>query len=489
MKPILTMDFETDPFLHGRVVKPFAVGLYDGQNFDSFWGSNCASKIVEHLKRLPESIIYMHNGGRFDLYFLFDYLEREMLIINGRIVQCKIGKHEIRDSYSIFPMQLAKYKKDDIDITHLESHCRESYKDEILSYLRGDCVYLHEIVTGFLAEFGDHLTIGSAAMHQLEAFHPFHHGGSGLDDQFRKRFFFGGRVQCFKSGIIDAPFKIYDVNSMYPHVMESFVHPCATAFEVGTTVTKDTQFIVAQGKQLGPYGAFPSRDKKGSIDFTVEHGEFACTIHEWKAALDCGYFKPTRILRAYNCKEVMCFREFVEHFFNKKLNAKLIGDLLRVLFYKLILNSAYGKFAQNAAKFRDWCITHGERLPAPWSEHFIHQNGSHIVWEKPCSRKSYYNVCIAASITGAARSVLMRAIRKATDPIYCDTDSITCKALPGVEIDDSKLGAWALETEGTRLAIAGKKIYACFDANGKCVKKATKGAKLTPEEIVKVAGG
>ena len=216
MKPILTLDFETDPFKHGRVVEPFCVGLYDGSNFNYEWGTDCAAKIMARLSKLPESIIYIHNGGRFDLFFLFPWIERQMRIINGRIVQCYLGKHEVRDSYSIFPLQLAKYKKDDIDITKLERDVRQKNKAEILSYLRGDCVYLHELVSAFIAEFGDYLTIGSAAMHQLRSFHPFRNGGPALDEKFRHSFFYGGRVQCFKAGVIKTPFQIFDVNSMYP---------------------------------------------------------------------------------------------------------------------------------------------------------------------------------------------------------------------------------------------------------------------------------
>src|SRR5258708_23149753 len=49
--------------------------------------------------------------------------------------------------------------------------------------------------------------------------------------------------------------------------------------------------------------------------------------------------------------------------------------------------------------------------------------------------------------------------------------------------------AWKAEGSGTVAAIAGKKMYAVFDASGKCIKHACKGVDLTPEQIRGVARG
>jgi hypothetical protein len=57
----------------------------------------------------------------------------------------------------------------------------------------------------------------------------------------------------------------------------------------------------------------------------------------------------------------------------------------------------------------------------------------------------------------------MRAIAGATDPIYCDTDSLICKEIANVEIDPVKLGAWDLEAEYSEVIVLGKKLYSCKD--------------------------
>lgn len=504
MSPILTIDFETDPFVFRQEPKPFVVGIYDGNRFVYFWGSDCVRKLVSFLNKLPEKhIIYMHNGGRFDIFYLIKHLADDMMIIGGRIVKANLGKHEVRDSYSILPFPLKAYKKDDIDINKMHRDRRDAARDEILLYLRGDCVYLHELVSAFRDEFGDNLTIGSTAMKQLQKFHPFDKGNKYIDDKFRRQFFFGGRVQCFQSGIIKMPYKIHDVNSMYPYVMKNFRHPIGKSFELDKRISKNTAFVVAEGKNVGRIGAFPLRNRMGGIDFTAESGEFACTIHEWNAAEDTRLFRPTRILKVYNFDEWACFDTFVDHFYHSKAKAKKSGDKIREIFYKFVLNSAYGKFAQNPENYFDYSITQGSRMPEPWQDHFIYNEGEWVIWRKPIIRHSYYHVCVGASITGAARSVLLRALAKAKDPLYCDTDSIISRQLSGVPIHDSDLGAWKLEAEGNSLAIAGKKLYACIDEklNGpfeetdldglklRCIKKATKGARIPASDIIKVANG
>jgi hypothetical protein len=54
----------------------------------------------------------------------------------------------------------------------------------------------------------------------------------------------------------------------------------------------------------------------------------------------------------------------------------------------------------------------------------------------------------------------MEAICLSRGAIYCDTDSLICKSLPGLALDKIALGAWDLEAEMTSVLIAGKKLYA-----------------------------
>ena len=155
------------------------------------------------------------------------------------------------------------------------------------------------------------------------------------------------------------------------------------------------------------------------------------------------------------------------------------------------MNNAYGKFAQNPARFREHeLFATVEQCEAEnYAAHGV--MGSRILGQRSPTiirKSSYYNVNVAASITGAARATLLRALHAASRPIYCDTDSIICTHLPDDFLHQTALGRWKSEAVGDRAAIAAKKIYAVF-AGEECTKHASKGARLSPAEIVRVANG
>ena len=114
-----------------------------------------------------------------------------------------------------------------------------------------------------------------------------------------------------------------------------------------------------------------------------------------------------------------------------------------------------------------------------------------IYARKPDDIISAYNDCfVAASVTGAARALLMDAIIHCKRPIYCDTDSIVCEGLgDNTVLSPTELGAWDLEGEGDCIYIYGKKVYALYnegkpytDKKGN-EKTANKGVKMKATEI------
>lgn len=518
LRPIWTLDLETDPFARDKVPVPFVAGLFDGVTFRSFWSdrsSSCIDKVKMFLEDVPKEdrgIIYTHNGGRFDFFYLLDWFQGKTVIMNSRIVKAifEVGnisentrrkraneyQFEFRDSYAIMPFALKAYKKDDIDINFLKRENRGKHKEEITSYLKGDCVYLWELCMEFQREFGDYLTIASAAFAQLQAMHNFDKLPENQDREIRKKFYYGGRVQCFQKGVIEQPCKIYDVNSMYPSVMKDYWHPTSHCCLVDSTIRWSdswawnklrTFFVTCEGKN---YGAFPVRLPDGSIDFTREDGIFHVSIHEYNTALECGLFKPTKILQTHNFSTASKFSDFVLHFFNARNLAKKSGDSMRVLFYKFILNSAYGKFALNPENYYSWYVSKTTKAPGDeWQLDSMVQ-GKYYVWKKPGKTYSWNlkNIATAASITGAARSILLSAISKSLNVLYCDTDSIICEKFAGGTLSNTQLGGWKPEGEGNLAAIAGKKMYAIFSGD-KCIKQANKGVDLTPVEILKICKG
>lgn len=498
-KHVWTFDFETDPFKLDRIPEPFCVGLYKGDGeYSCQWGDaqTCIDWIVSEFERAPESTVaYAHNGGKFDVHFFKEHIRGNMKIISARIAECKVGATTIRDSFSLLPVPLSGMQKTEIEYWKMEKEYREKYKREILDYLRDDCIFLHDHVSEFIRMFGTHLTMAGAAIKQLKTFHDVDKITSeGTDKQFRK-YYYGGRVQCLKRGVLEGDFKVYDVNSMYPSVMKDFLHPVSSNYihyigRSARTIVERCDFAKIRAKNNGALPRIVDEGTaKARLSFEEPNGVFYATGHEIRAGLETGRLDIQDVLEAYKAESHGTFADFIDYFYTMRLKAKANGDAMRTLFYKLVMNSAYGKFAQNPDGFKDWCIVDDEALEMPWLPEHEFDNGW-IIYSRPTTKPHSifrYNIMTAASITGAARAMLMRGLHSSVNPVYCDTDSIICERLEG-DLDEKRLGAWKLEAEGDSIAIAGKKLYAVMN-KGELVKHACKGVRITPNDIFKVAEG
>ena len=170
------------------------------------------------------------------------------------------------------------------------------------------------------------------------------------------------------------------------------------------------------------------------------------------------------------------------------------------------MNNGYGKFCQDPTRYKEHYITDpNDKPPADWwssvyelgypacEEYLqpIFENDRYWLWCKPAPGFRYNNVGTGASITGAARAVLLEALQNVSHPIYCDTDSIICKSWNErqLKIDKAQLGAWDLEDEYSRVIIAGKKLYAVKRWDGSFTVKSKGTAGLNWEEMLSILDG
>jgi len=532
-KKLATWDIETDPFEAGQAIAPFAWDFFDGTNHTTDWNkfneTGCMQRFANHLENLTHDyIIYSHNGGKFDFLFLYKYFQTSrVFVIGSRIVSMKIGRHELRDSYTAVPIPLRKFLKGEIDYRKFRSSVRHQHYDEIIEYLHLDTEALFQLIEKFIEEFGHQKTMASAAIKELSKSHDFDICRKS-EDQIYRKFYFGGRVEAFRKGVTRDQWKLYDVNSMYPDVMAHKLHPVKMQVKVTRTVSENTAFLVIDGKSTTKLGCFAARNHDRSISFPTDRGTFYTTRHEFDIAMKHKLFQLDRIRECHDFSEFGNFAEFVEKKFSQRMLARKNGDKARDIFYKLVPNSSYGKFAQDPTRFEDYQIVMpGDKLDGKvcqcaakngcscdgWSIK-VEYDGC-FIWSRKSRAKpgvGYYNICIGASITGAARSVLLDALAQSDHAIYCDTDSITCRSasIPTGE----NLGQWKLEATGETMAIGGKKLYALLSSDrppkpqntadlqiwqaemmrrntrqGFAVKMASKGAQLTASEILKVANG
>lgn len=511
IRNIAVLDMETDPFdaqTRDRIA-PFAACLYSDQ-FQPviIWEEDEAafvSKVIAAIEALPGAYtIYAHNGGKFDFLFLIHRLRGRVSFKGRGIMAAKIGSHELRDSFHLIPEALSSYKKDEFDYEKMRKGKRQTYREEITDYLLNDCIYLFDIVKAFLTNYGMKISIGQAAMHLLKKEYPECENIPEIEDTFLRQFFFGGRVECiggrgdFRADLLAAgTYKLFDVNGMYPFVMSYYLHPIGRAYRPRKGMPNEfTCFI-----DLNCYsrGAFPvKRDGEGTV-FPHEFGRFKVSIHEYRAALKLGLISRVTVNYCVDNEKLTDFARFILPLYNMR---QLVKEQLKALeaagkkgteeylslkkddiFLKLLMNNAYGKFCQNPRRFKEHFITDWNGEPdderETWGAFPTEICSDYAIWSRPVQKLRFNNVGTGASITGAARAVLLEARHKAVEPIYCDTDSLICRDLSDVRIHKSELGAWDLEAEMSRVMIAGKKLYAYEKTDGerKIKAKGVRGVK------------
>ncbi|AUR81552.1 DNA polymerase type B [Vibrio phage 1.069.O._10N.286.49.F11] len=489
-------DCETDPFKYGRIPKPFIWGLYINEQYYEF------EKTIDFINfvRDEEWTIYAHNGGKFDWHFVLQECEIKpsVKIIAGRIAEFQIGKCTFRDSYNILPIPLAAYQKDEIDYALFEKETRyepETWK-AIRAYLKSDCVYLHELVTAFVSEYGFNITLASTALKVFNQMSNLKTPRTNLNYFERiSPYYFGGRVQAFKTGTFEKDFYYVDINSAYPYAM-MYDHAYGNKRTKSRHLPDEKDVKIFVTLKCKSNGHFPVRLENGSLSFPDDGNiyEFKVTGHEYYAAEELGLLEDVEIIEVLTFEDSICFANYVEHFYVMKEQATIEKDEAKRLFAKLFMNSLYGKYATNPTKYKQYSMqsVHTAEEFENFNPDYVcaTEIGDNLLYERDLydDELKFLNVATAASITGYVRAFMMRALCSVDTPYYCDTDSIICEGLGDLEIDATKLGAWDIEGEASFCAIAGKKLYSMVLKDGK-TKTASKGARLTHDELVEVAQG
>lgn len=487
------LDFETDPFVSGRVPYPFAAGILFQEGHKIFWEPKIIDKVVAALRRLNTCILYAHNGGKFDFHYLIESANAENIMIqNGRIMQIKIGKVTLKDSWPLMPFPLAEYRKTPINYGIFEKEKRNLLRnrEKITGYLIDDCRFLLELITGFKEIVGPKDTIGSAAFYQMrEMGIKIPKTNEPHDDIFR-RYYFGGRVQAFQKGLHHGPLQYLDINSAYPFAMQ-FPHPTGTDYLRGDRLPNRLNtgpcFVncIADSQ-----GALPLRGDDGSLTFPiVRDQEFFATGWEVIAGLETKTLQIKKLVDVWLPVHTINFNAYIKKFFALRQQARKDKDAIKRLAYKYLLNAGYGKFAQNPRDFKKYRLApYGENVEGyDWETDF----GAISLWSRPAyNGTGFYDVATGASITGFVRAMLWRAIRHSQNVLYVDTDSMIC-GRSRVALGN-ELGQWKLEGKLRRVAIAGKKLYGIewqTAQEGEKYRVASKGARLTFSDIISLCKG
>ena len=291
-----------------------------------------------------------------------------------------------------------------------------------------------------------------------------------------RRAYHGGRTECFWVGRREGV-KTYklDVNSMYPYVMRENSYPVAAVHTVAKMPLHKLEKLLEDFAVIADVvistdePAYVCHDAAG-LYYPV--GEFETTLctPELKYAFENWHIVSVGQVSWYRQDRI--FRDFVDYFYNKRLEAKAAGQTTYVSFYKLILNSLYGKFGQ---LLHGWEII-GHCEPGYYFQETVYDVEAHKVYtrryhdsiiERSREPAEAYNSfpAIAAHVTAYARMYLWQLIMTAgrKNVLYVDTDSlfVTEEGLANLRpfIDPKRLGALKVEGETDYLEISAPKVY------------------------------
>lgn len=536
-RKIFAIDCETDPFKADRLPVPFLWDAYDGESHFTF-------EHVSDLKHFLEKqncVAYAHNGGRFDFLMPgfcdgFENLDK-IKLINGRLAQFAIGECEYRDSMLIYPESLSSFQKMEIDYTKLEKKVRKQHMVEIMKYLHCDTESLYKLVKYFIDTYGFKLTIAGAAM-------AFWEGSSHVTAPRSSRkffdscspFYYGGRVQVFRGGILNEKFTALDINSAYPFAM-LHDHPLSTEYHELASIPKCDPIIPQSLYRIRARsaGALPFRDGD-SVTFPADNNTRTFDVTGWEllAGLETNTVDVSQILFRRDFRENVKFTKYIRHFYDLKKTAGIEHgkQSAEYLFAKRMMNALSGKFGAHPDEYRNFYLFEGD-----YEEHITKcklckgkRGGCPLCGDSGTNGKSlhgrigkfavvgeplgedelrYYNIATIASITGFVRAYLWRHLcalwMAGRHPIYCDTDCAVftggVQGLPETFKIGGELGEWSIDGEFANGGIGGKKMYAFRYINAKRGKDnygnekitewktACKGARLDAGDIVRVAGG
>lgn len=295
--------------------------------------------------------------------------------------------------------------------------------------------------------------------------------------------YYGGRVECLRIGKIPGTTYKLDINSMYPAIMQqgSFPTKLVGFWDGDIDIQEFMEQIHGKFKYTAhcvlntDEPAYPKKDKQGRLTFPIGRFETFLSTPEIDYAIKKKHLESISELAFYEHEPI--FKDFVDYFYNLRLEAKKQNDDIESFFLKILMNSLYGKFGQNGRKWKtleeeleNEDIRVWIELDADTGEVEHYRQIGNVIQQLQKEEESLNShPAIASHITAEARMYLWELILKtgSTNGIrntcYCDTDSlftneIGLRAL-STYLDDTTLGMLKNEGHTTNCIIRGLKDY------------------------------
>lgn len=256
---------------------------------------------------------------------------------------------------------------------------------------------------------------------------------------------------------------VFDVNSLYPSVMYNELLPYYDGIYFKGEFEKTSRYPLAIMNidicfDLKPKHLPTIQIKRGYTQFNPT--EYVSSSNGEIINMTVTNVDLELILKQYDVSFLECidgykfmgrrgmFKEYIDYWTEIKIKAGKEGNSALRFIAKRMLNSLYGKFGTNP---NATC-----KVP------YMTEDGVRFMQGEERVKEPVY-LPMASFITAYARKKTISTAQALYDRfIYSDTDSIHIEGteIPdGIEIDDYKLGAWALESKFTKAKFLRQKCY------------------------------
>jgi len=429
--------------------KNFVFGVIYGHNFVKVIHSVKDFRNEFQKKKYKKKYIFAHNA-EFDLMVIYGNIYQKVdskAIFNGKFITATKDEVKFCDSMNIYPSSVAAIgeivglKKLDNDKVKGQKLRKNNITQLDIDYCIRDCEIVYNALLDIFENVGAvKMTIGSLSMFDFRnRFLTKEIFFNELVDEFFDSYY-GGRTEAFKLGSVHC--KVYDINSLYPCVMENIIFPDVRTLKKETLINIDyLEYLLKRFEGLAKvkvrhkdtyFGFLPFRDEKllfpvGEFETTVNFNELRFALkHKAIEILSCEYV-------VYSNPVESPFKDFVNYYYNIRLqNPKGLINLRS----KLIPNNLYGKFAQrikNQTEYFDFIpyeiIQELEKTNKYFELKMFNQNRDDcfLITENDKFKNSFFAIPTFSSyITSEARIILLQGLldNQKNSVCYCDTDSV-----------------------------------------------------------------
>ena len=494
---IIAFDTETfrNPIENGEKLTFFNLDFYDGEQHYYSEKNNFIDMLSYFKTKYKKYTVIAHNIG-FDfriVHFINNLMEDEFLNLKCKarlldsVLYVKFTSNndnyviQFLDSKNYFPMSLEKLAKNfNLGKINIEEYDLDYEEWNLQLYKTGkirvmtDTEILYKAMQSFInMGFNYGVSLASTSFNTFKK--QYLKRIIYLDDEFINLsldIYHGGIVMPY---ILSREKQLYDydINSLYPYVMKNNLYSVSYKgkendyrwiyddiknkaynyiLKVRYRCTERSPIFVKHDNQLMPF----------------LEGEEYITGFEYLRLYENGY---VQILEAYKFYNDDLFSEFIDYFYNKRL----LGTGYEKLFYKLIMNSLYGKFGQHKSKSEFIKIDKLEPYIKDIIDEYYYMDRIEIDGEfysiygnfvsKKIDLPVRYNPLIASEITANARMINYdySKLFGFENVYYTDTDSFFTTSTKEL-LEGNELGKLKIQKKGL-FSIYAPKDYEFY---GKC---------------------